>query len=60
MKIFDLRGKVVKVLREYSAGQKFYWNGSDESGAKLITGAYLYVLTDGNRVVSNGCVTLIR
>ncbi|MCK5740298.1 hypothetical protein KAH55_14010 [bacterium] len=27
VKIFDLWGKVVKALRECSAGRKFYWNG---------------------------------
>jgi flagellar hook assembly protein FlgD len=49
LEILDLRGRVVKTLvtGPHAAGQRYeaVWNGTDESGRRMPSGAYMSRLT---------------
>ena len=53
LEILDVRGRVVKTLVEGDrpAGQRYEatWNGTDESGRRMPSGAYMSRLTVGNQ-----------
>jgi flagellar hook assembly protein FlgD len=54
IKIYTLRGKLVKTIEQDSPGWKYneeFWDGRDEDGNKLASGVYIYkfVVYDDNR-----------
>ncbi|MCK5737857.1 gliding motility-associated C-terminal domain-containing protein, partial [bacterium] len=60
IKIYDVRGKLVRELRELTADKRFLWDGRDTNMNRLTTGAYLYILIDNAIPLKRGSVTLIR
>jgi hypothetical protein len=51
--IFNLLGETVKSLvneNQASGWHQAHWNGSDESGAKVASGVYLYQLKINNQI----------
>lgn len=60
--VIDIYGQVIKTLvnNEMLKGtQNYNWNGTDNTGAKVTNGVYIYRLTAGNEVITKK-MTLIR
>jgi hypothetical protein len=56
LEVLDIFGKVVKTLaddRAVSGRTEFTWDGTDNSGASVADGNYLYRLTAGNEILTN-------
>jgi len=61
MKIYDLTGRVVKILVDdyQSAGSHtLSWNGLSENGEKLASGMYIYRLTAGNKTIARQMILM--
>ena len=62
LSVYALTGQLVKTIIDESKKIGVYstsWNGIDNSGKKVVSGVYIYKLTNGNRSVSNK-MTIIR
>jgi hypothetical protein len=62
LKVFDLRGALIRILIDEAraAGSDYVdWNGADESGARVSSGVYFYVITAGEESRS-GRVMLLK
>jgi len=47
LKIYDIAGKLIKTLADGIYSPSYYttyWNGRDESGCKVCSGVYFYIL----------------
>ncbi|MCU0643858.1 MAG: gliding motility-associated C-terminal domain-containing protein, partial [bacterium] len=53
--IFDVNGRKIAEIRNSTN-----WYGKDDNGRDVKPGAYIYIIKDGERVVSKGVVTLAR
>jgi subtilisin family serine protease len=61
LKIYNLRGQLVKTLidEELSPGRhKLTWDGTDETGEKVASGVYLYLLKLPQRQISRRMILL--
>lgn len=54
--IMERTGRIVKCLTD---GER-YWNGKDEAGELMLPGTYLYIVSNGDRVLHRGLIQLIR
>ena len=64
IRIFDLRGALVKKLDDTNAtsdiqGEYIYWDGTDQAGATVPVGVYIYQL-DGEGKNVNGTIVVAR
>ena len=61
--VFDLRGRLVKVLLEKHLRPDVYrveWDGTDQRGGAVASGVYFYQLTTENGVKRTKKMTLVR
>lgn len=61
VQVFDVTGRLVKTLisESQTAGKHTtQWNGSDESGCRVSSGAYFYVVRDGNTALARKMIVL--
>lgn len=54
--IMDRAGRLIKNL----TNGETIWDGKDKSGKVMLPGFYLYIVTNGNRLIHRGLVQLIR
>jgi len=59
LKIYSIEGRLLHTNIE-PEGLTLYWDGLDDSGREQRPGVYLFMLEDGNEVVTTGTVTLAR
>ena len=55
LKVFDLRGRTVKILFQGSSGRgshTVYWDGTDTGGHRLASGVYFYRLEAGENSIT--------
>ena len=55
IRLYSMAGELI---REIPVGQR--WNGKNESGQDVVSGVYIYVITDDNGNVGRGKILLIR
>jgi glucose/arabinose dehydrogenase len=63
LRVYNLRGQLVRTLinREQSAGKQIIrWDGRDDAGQILASGAYLYRLKIGNELVATRRLLLVK
>ena len=53
--IFDVAGRKIRELRNIAL-----WDGKDDKGRDMRPGAYIYMIKDGDKVLSKGVVSLAR
>lgn len=55
MLIFNIDGRKIKEIRNSK-----YWYGKDDKGRDVKPGAYIYIVKDGEKVISKGVISLAR
>ncbi len=55
MLIFDIDGRKIKEIRNSE-----YWYGKDDKGRDVKPGAYIYIVKDGEKVISKGVISVAR
>ncbi len=54
--IMDRAGRLIRYLTN---GENI-WDGKDKSGKVMLPGIYLYIISNGNRIIHRGLIQLIR
>ncbi|MEA3475522.1 MAG: HEAT repeat domain-containing protein [Candidatus Cloacimonadota bacterium] len=60
IKIYNIKGQLIKQVSIDNHQSSIVWNGKDESGNQLSSGIYLYQLVNGNKVIDTKRMLLIR
>ncbi len=59
VRIYTLGGDLVKTLTETTGNKELYWDGTNETGAKIVPGIYLYT-SESPKEKDKGRITVIR
>jgi beta-glucanase (GH16 family) len=57
--IYDLKGRAVKQVTMVLGQGRYEWNGTDDNGQRVRSGAYTYMLKAGGQAL-NGRIVLVR
>jgi outer membrane protein assembly factor BamB len=60
LRVYNLRGLEVRLLRPESRGEFVSWDGRDDRGELQMPGAYLWLLENNGKKVGSGQIALIR
>jgi hypothetical protein len=60
LRVYNLRGLEVRLLRPERRGEFVGWDGRDERGELQMPGAYLWLLEDNGKKIGSGQIALIR
>jgi len=58
MKIFNIKGEVVKTFANLSGDNNVTWNGNDNSGKAVSSGIYYYGLNDGTKTITKKMILM--
>lgn len=60
VRIYDLSGREISSTETVVSGLRLMWDGTDQNGDPVPAGSYIYVVTDGGRLVVRGTCGVIR
>ncbi|MBN2541328.1 gliding motility-associated C-terminal domain-containing protein [bacterium] len=61
IRVFSTEGNMVRELTEKDLeGDKWQWDGKDNEGKPCKQGVYIYIIKEGDKIICNGSVTVVR